>query len=152
MIPASDAVSTTGAFVTLARDWMRGHGFTMPWVWTQECGEILGQHGHILLHVPPILNDLFSPMPRRWAKKLAGGVYPARMIDTKRLPGACGPVINPYLYEGSLLFQLHYMLKCAPAAQERVLDMRECGLKPWGQRTRVVGKRAGTWQRQRSLK
>jgi hypothetical protein len=147
MIPASEAVSTTGAFVSLARDWMNGHGFTMPWVWTQECGQLLGQHGHILLHVPPILNDLFAPMPRRWAKKLADGHYPADMIDTKRLDGASGKEVNPYLYKGSLMFRLHYMLKCAPISLESKLEMTGWGTKPWGQSSLVLGKRAAIWQR-----
>lgn len=149
MIPHSEAVWTTAAFVTLARDWMRGHGFPMPWVWTQECGDTLGQHGHILLHVPPILNDLFRPMPRRWAKRLARGYYPAGMIDAKRLAGACGLEVNPMLYEASLMGQLQYMLKCAPAELEAKLDMLRWRRKPWGQKSYVIGLRASAWQGRR---
>lgn len=149
MIPAGEAVTATGAFVTLARQWMHGHGYAMPWVWTQESGEKLGQHAHILMHVPPMLNDLFGPMPRRWAKKLAGGHYPAGMIDTKRLEGACGPEVNSLLYEASLMGQLQYMLKCAPPELEEMLDMLRWRRKPWGQRSYIIGLRASAWQHPR---
>lgn len=149
-IDAERAVWATGQFINLARDWMRGHGYAMPWAWVQECGDTFGQHAHILLHVPPELDDLFRTMPRRWAKAILSGVYVKGTVQSQRLTGARVIQANPARYEATLLGKLHYMLKCAPAPLEHALGMRGWGHKPWGQRTRVIGKRAGVWQRRKS--
>lgn len=146
-IDAERAVWATGQFIGKARDWMRHHGHTMPWVWVQETGDTFGQHAHILLHVPPELADLFRPMPRRWAKAINSGVYVKGTVQSQRLAGASAIEANPMRYQAAMLGKLHYMLKCAPAPLEYALEMRGWGHKPWGQRTRVIGKRAAAWQR-----
>lgn len=148
-IDASEAVKATGDFIGKAREWMRGHGHSMPWAWVQECGDTFGQHAHILLHVPPELDELFGPMPRRWAKSLLSGRYTRGTVQSKRLEGARAAETNPHRYRAALLGKLHYILKCAPAPLEYELEMREWGFKPWGQATRVIGKRAGVWQRRK---
>jgi len=119
----------------------------MPWVWVQETGDTFGQHAHILLHVPPELNDLFRPMPRRWAKAILPSGYVPKTVQFQRLAGVSAIEANPLRYEAALMGKLHYMLKCAPAALESVLGLHGWGGKPWGQLTRVIGKRAGVWQR-----
>ena len=149
-IEPEDAVRATGAFVSLARDWMRNHGFSMPWVWVQECGVVFGQHAHILLHVPAELEGLFRPMPRRWAKAILSGHYVAHTVKTERLASAYSAQHNRWQYEAALLGKLSYMLKCSPSKNEAPLGMLGYGYKPWGQRSYVVGKRAGAWQKGRS--
>lgn len=146
-IDADKAVWATGQFIDRAREWMRHHGHPMPWVWVQETGDVFGQHAHILLHVPPELDELFRPMPRRWVKAILGGGYVPQAVQSKRIAGASTCEANPRRYEAAMLGRLHYMLKCAPASLEYALGMRECGHKTWGQLTRVIGKRAGVWQR-----
>lgn len=146
-IDAKASVWITGQFIKMARDWMRFHGHPMPWVWVQECGDTFGQHAHILLHVPPELDLLFRTMPRRWSKSLLGGTYVAKTCKSERLAPAYASEANPALYEAVLLGKLHYMMKCAPQPLEYALGMRGWGHKPWGQLTRVVGKRAAVWQR-----
>jgi hypothetical protein len=146
-IDAGGAVKATGQFIDKARQWMRGHGYAMPWVWVQEYGQTLGQHAHILLHVPPELDDLFRPMPRRWAKSFTGGHYIKDHVDSKMLSAAKSAMINPGAYEAQLKGRLQYMLKCAPAALEEPLGLRGWGSAEWGQQNRVIGKRAGTWSR-----
>lgn len=146
-IDPGDAVRTTGLFVGKAREWLRGHGYRTAWVWVQETGDTFGQHAHILLHVPPELNDLFRPMPRRWAKAIIPGKYVTGTIDTQRLAGASAIEANPARYEAALLGKVHYMLKCAPAPLEAVLGLQGCGYKDWGQKCRVIGRRASAWQR-----
>ena len=148
-IDAERAVWATGQFINMAREWMRGHGYPMPWVWVQETGDTFGQHAHILLHVPPELNGLFRPMPRRWAKAVLRGGYVNRAVQSQRLAGASAIEANPARYEAALRGKLHYMLKCAPAALESDLGLRGWGHKTWGQQCRVIGKRAGVWQRRR---
>ena len=149
-IDAERAVWATGQFIDKAREWMRDHGHPMPWVWVQETGDTFGQHAHILLHVPSKFDELFRPMPRRWAKAILGGRYVFKTVKSKRVAGAKAIQANPMQYQAGLLGRLHYMLKCAPAPLEHALGMRGWGHKPWGQRTRVIGKRAGVWQRRKS--
>lgn len=145
-VEASSAVTATGEFVKCGRDWMRHHGHAMPWVWVQERGERFGQHAHILLHVPAELDLLFRPMPRRWAKSLSGGKYVARTIDSQRIASAYSCEAYPEPYRAALLGKLHYMMKCAPKHLEAELGLIGWGHKEWGQSSRVLGKRAGTWQ------
>lgn len=151
-IDASDAVRATGAFINRARDWMRWHGYPMPWEWVQESGVTFGQHAHILLYVPAELDLLFRPMPRRWVKAIIAARYVKGTLQSQRLGSAYSCTINPERYEAVLLGKLHYMLKCAPAALEDVLDMRDYRRKPWGQASRVIGKRAAVWQGDRNRK
>lgn len=146
-IDAERAVWATGQFIDKAREWMRDHGHPMAWVWVQETGDTFGQHAHILLHVPPELNELFRPMPRRWAKAIIPGGYVSKALQSQKLAGASAIQTNPARYEAALLGKLNYMLKCAPAPLERDLGLYGWGQKPWAQLTRVVGKRAGVWQR-----
>jgi hypothetical protein len=148
-IDADKAVWATGQFIDKAHDWMRHHGQLMPWVWVQETGDTFGQHAHILLHMPPGFDDLFRPMPRRWTKAILPGGYVSKTVQSQRLAGASAIAIkaNPLCYEAALMGKLHYMLKCAPAPLERDLGLHGWGNEPWGQLTRVIGKRAGVSQR-----
>lgn len=146
-IDASEAVQATGEFIYKAREWMRWHGYPMPWVWVQETGDVFGQHAHILLSVPSELDLLFRPMPRRWAKSFTGGEYQTGHVDSQKLGAAYAADANPALYEAVLKGKLHYMLKCAPATIERPLGLEGWGHKEWGQSCRVIGKRVGAWQR-----
>jgi len=146
-IDAERAVWATGQFIDKAREWMRGHGYAMPWVWVQETGDTFGQHAHILLHVPPELDELFGPMPRRWAKAILRGRYVSKTVRSDRLAGARAAMANPMRYQAAMLGKLQYMLKCAPAALEEPLGLRGWGSAEWGQQNRVIGKRAGTWSR-----
>jgi hypothetical protein len=131
----------------MARDWMRGHGYpVMPWTWVQETGVTFGQHAHILLYVPPVLDDLFRPMPRRWVKAIAGRTYARDLVDTRRLTGAKSASINPGAYEAQRLGRLAYMQKNAPEEWAEPLGLAPHISKPWGQSSRVIGKRASHWQ------
>lgn len=140
------SVAATGAFIKLARDWLHDRGHPVRWTWVQEYGPKYGAHCHLLLHVPAELEELFRPMPKRWARKVLGGVYVARVMQSQRLGMAMSAEANSAAYEAQLLGKVHYMLKCAPAALEAPLGMTGRGHKPWGQSCLVYGKRAGAWQ------
>jgi hypothetical protein len=146
-IEAEQSVWVTGQFIKMARNWMKSHGYPMPWVWVQERGDTFGQHAHILLHVPAELDLLFRPMPLRWCKSLLSGKYVSGTIQSQRLSAAYSHKANPAPYEAALLGKLHYMMKCAPEPLEAALGMEGWGHKPWGQSSQVIGKRAGVWQR-----
>ncbi|NMW32045.1 hypothetical protein HKD42_08225 [Altererythrobacter sp. RZ02] len=145
-IDGKRSVAATGQFVTRAREWLRGHGHAMPWVWVQETGDVFGQHCHLLLHVDRSMKDLFGPMPLRWVKAILPERYVAKTLDTQTLPAARSAASNPLAYEAQLLGKLHYMMKTAPASLEEPLGMAGRGHKPWGQSCPVYGKRAAVWQ------
>lgn len=145
-ICAEGSVAATGDFVRRARDWLGGHGHSMPWVWVQECGERFGQHCHMLLQVAPELDNLFRPMPLRWVKAIVPSHYETGTLQCQKLAAARSAQNNPAAYEAQLQGKLHYMLKCAPERLEGPLSMIGWGMKPWGQSCRVYGKRAGVWQ------
>lgn len=149
-IDAEQATAATGQFIDKAREWMRRHGYSvMPWVWVQETGDTFGQHAHILLYVPSELEDLFRPMPTRWARAIACRGRVGGLVDTKPLPGAKSASINPGAYEAQLLGRLAYMLKNAPEEWAEPLGLAFYISKPWGQRSKVYGRRASCWQTRR---
>jgi hypothetical protein len=141
------SVGATGDFIKLAREWMNERHYPMPWAGVQERGPKLGAHCHILLHVPLDVAPLFSPMPKRWARKLLGGKYFKGVVDTTKLSLADAPHALPAAYEAEVLGRVHYMLKCAPAALEGPLGMvgrGAQGLGPimpglWQARGRLAG-------------
>ncbi|RDC60872.1 hypothetical protein HME9302_02088 [Alteripontixanthobacter maritimus] len=104
----------TGNFVKLARDLSTARDQLMPGAWVQECGKRFGQYCHLLLHVPPELDQLFRPMPLRWVKGILPGRYWADTLQSQKLGAARSVQDNPAAYEVELKGKLHYMLKRAP--------------------------------------
>ncbi|MBL0769572.1 hypothetical protein JI743_12215 [Sphingopyxis sp. DHUNG17] len=121
----------------------------MPWAWVQEGSSRFGQHVHILLHVPPLLDPLFRSMPLRWTKANLPGPYVAGVLQTQRLKFSGG--VNSHAYKAELLGKLHYMLKTAPAELESIVGLAGHGHKQWGQSCLVIGKRVGVWQHRKSV-
>lgn len=136
----------TGQFIKMAREWMASHGFKTTWMWVQECGDVIGAHCHILMHVPPILDPLFRSKPRSWVKRVLGGRYVGGVLLTKRLLHAprAGRVSDAYRAE--IHGRIHYMLKCAPAQFEPNLDVHGWSVVSWGKKQLVFGKRLCVWQ------
>lgn len=142
-----DAVTATGDFITLVRDWLRAQGAKSVWAWVQEYGRVKGAHVHILLHVPPDLAPLFSRLPLRWVKRLLPGRYVKGVLDTQRSPelgkSYWGLWSDPDSWRRH---KVQYVLKCAPEALKAKLGVNEWGPDKWGQSGRVYGKRVGIWQ------
>jgi hypothetical protein len=63
-----DCTRATGRFLKQAGDWLRRLGRSLAYVWVQERGARIGQHVHILLHVPADLARRFSGLQRGWLK------------------------------------------------------------------------------------
>jgi len=77
-----DCVKSIGRFLKLQRDWIASKDAELAYVWTQESAPCVGQHAHILLHVPPPIVRQASNMHRRWLA--ASGVISSRgIIRTK---------------------------------------------------------------------
>lgn len=145
-IDARDNRDATGHFIKLASDWLRARGHRLVWAWVQEWSDRNGAHVHMLLHVPPAFDPLFSHMPRRWVRTVLGKVGIARTLRTRKLATGTGVGSRTGVYQALVTGKAHYMLKCAPAALEAKLDMLGRGPKSWGRQCAVFGKRLGIWQ------
>ncbi len=141
-IDGRENAKATGRFIKLASDWARQHGYRLKWAWVQEWGSFNGAHVHILLHVPPMLDPIFRPMPLRWAKRLLPAAYVSGVVECQKLVYAA----NTRAREVEVLGKVHYMLKCAPAAFESNLGMVGRGYVAWGKSCMVTGKRLARWQ------
>lgn len=79
-----DGVRATGRFLKQAGDWLRRHGRRLTYVWVQERGRRVGQHVHVLLHVPPACARRFGQLQRGWLRAsgatLSKGVVKTRPI------------------------------------------------------------------------
>lgn len=139
-LSAKSAVKATGEFITSVREWLRGHREHLDWAWVQESTPG-NAHCHILLHIPPAFDRLFGSMPRRWVKKLLGGRYVKRAVNTRRLELCMSPWAHAEAQRAELMAKVHYMLKTTPAQLEDVLGMTGRGYKPWGRSCAVYGKR-----------
>lgn len=64
----ADCTKATGRFLKHAGDWLRRRGHRIAYLWVQESGARVGQHVHMLIHVPPDLARRFSQLQRRWLK------------------------------------------------------------------------------------
>lgn len=80
----ADAVGATGRFLKHAQDWLRRHGYRLAYIWVQERGRRVGQHVHILLHVPPACARRFGQLQRGWLRTsgatLSKGVVKTRPV------------------------------------------------------------------------
>lgn len=141
-IDGRDNANLTGRFIKLASDWARQHGYRLKWAWVQEWGSFNGAHVHILLHVPPLFDPIFRPMPLRWAKRLLPAAYVTGVVECQKVVYAA----NTRAREAEVLGKVHYMLKCAPVAFESKLGMVGRGYVEWGKSCIVTGKRLARWQ------
>ena len=141
-IDSRDNATITGRFIKLASDWARQHGYRLNWAWVQEWGPHNRAHVHILLHVPPLFDPIFRPMPLRWTKRLLPDAYVTGVLECQKL----GFRTNTPAREADVIGKVHYMLKCAPAALEVELAMLGRGYREWGHQCATFGKRSAIWQ------
>lgn len=151
-IDARDNAAATARFVKLVSQWARRRGYRLNWLWVQEWGRINGAHVHLLLHVPPELDDWFGPLPKKWsALCLPKNKYVRKAVDTRKLYPPESRELAVGAYEARLWGKVHYMLKCAPEDLERELGMVGRGQEPWGQSGITFCMRAGIWQGWRTV-
>lgn len=147
-IDPRDNARATGRFIKMASEWMRARGCRLRWAWVQESSDGFRAHVHMLLHVPPDLEPLFSPMPTRWVRRIVGAGYVSRTTRSQMVPYPlnAGDTASLDAYRTEIGGKVHYMLKAAPAALEARLGMVGAGPKDWGKHCRVFGKRLAIWQ------
>lgn len=136
--------AATGAFLKRASDWLRSLGYSTAFVWTQERGDKIGQHAHILMHVPPHLARRFAGRQRGWLKqggaRFHKGLIKSRPIG-RSLSAAMIPGYAQGAYEQNLSVVTCYILKEADDGARGLLThlFRQTG-------NGIVGKRASTSQ------
>lgn len=107
----------TGRLLKFAGDWLRRHRAQLAYVWVQERGPRVGQHAHILLHVPPALARRFSELQRGWLKasgaRIIKGLIRTRPVGRTYRLSISGP---HEAYRNNLKRVTSYMLKQAAPA------------------------------------
>ena len=78
----ADGVRATGRFLKQAQDWVRRLGHRLAYVWVQERGRRVGQHVHILLHVPPGCVRRFGQLQRGWLRT-SGAILSKGIVKTR---------------------------------------------------------------------
>ena len=137
-----DHTPATSKFLAQACAAMRTKGCRTAYVWSQEWGPVVGQHVHILIHVPPDLATWFAKLQRGWLKRC--GVERGRnVIKTKRIGHSyaaafsTGPLAT--VYQLNLWNLVNYILKDAePKALGLLEQPATLGGSP------VHGKRSAT--------
>lgn len=65
----TDHTTATINFLNYARGALFAKGERTAFVWSQEWGRVVGQHVHILIHVPLHLTAWFTKLQRGWLKR-----------------------------------------------------------------------------------
>ena len=118
---AADSIAAIGKFLKLLRDAARRHRAEVGYIWVRETGETIGDHVHILLHVPDIPKWYARRKPR-WLK--LSGLSPIRGGSCTRLIRGCGQdelgdIRSPALYAENLKRLERYLMKhCSREVQQ----------------------------------
>ncbi len=140
----TDHVAATSHYLKLARDFLQSHEHDTAYVWTRECGRTVGEHVHILIHVPPHFIKLFSKRQRRWPK-LCGAKQGKGTVKTlpigRSYSAALSTGISAEVYQINLRRVVEYLVKDAePKARVHLTDAKNTYGSP------VHGKRSATSQ------
>ena len=135
-----DGVRATGRFLKQAQDWLRRLGHRLAYVWVQERGRRVGQHVHILLHVPPACARRFGQLQRRWLRT-CGATFGKGVVKTRPVGRGYAAALSKgesgYLRDLDRV--LRYVLK------QSSVRRAGSGSHPWGTSgSLVLGKRCST--------
>jgi len=139
---AADPIASIGKFLKLLRDAARRHEAQVSYVWVRETGPIVGDHVHILLHVPAI-PEWFARRKPRWLK--LSGLSPVRGGSRTRIIRGCaqsdaGDLTSPALFRANLKTLEKYLLKHCSKEVQTALGVHSRGP------CLVVGKRVSISQ------
>jgi len=139
---AADPISAIGKFLKLLSDAARRRGEKVSYVWVRETGDTVGDHVHILLHVPAIPN-WFARRKARWLR--LSGLTPIRGGSRTRVIKGCaqdelGNFKSPELYAANLNTLESYLMKHCSIEVEQGFGISSRGP------SLVVGKRVSISQ------
>lgn len=120
----TDPVPAIGRLMKLMRDGARRHGHSLSYIWVREVGTTVGEHVHILVHVPPELKSWFARRKPGWLKRLGAG-RGRGISDTRIIRGAQTSVgvtvTSPELFNVNLQNVTAYVLKhCSTDVQRHL--------------------------------
>lgn len=138
-----DAIIATGQLMKLMCDGARRRGHRISYVWVRENGAVVGDHVHILFHLPAALARWYTRRKPGWLKR-CGTTKRAGTSVTKRIPGA-HPVPNGVrtgsdLYARNLQQLECYLLKHCSRETSKLLGINAKGS------CEVVGRRVSISQ------
>lgn len=125
-----DPVRATGQYLKLVSDALRKRGHATAYLWVQECGPVIGQHVHILLHLPPAFTHWFKRRQPGWLRScgVASRKGHARSKSIGETYQQClGDALKRESYRRELRHLLSYLLKDAEPKARAVLGIRHVG-------------------------
>lgn len=117
-----DPVAATGKLMKLMRDGASRHGETLAYVWVREKGPVVGEHVHVLFHLPAALGPWFRRNKAGWLNRCGAGRV-GQGSKTTRIHGYSAQTGRPDvtsvdLYLANLKVVVDYVLKhCSPDVQ-----------------------------------
>lgn len=137
-----DSIAATGRFLKLMRDALRKRRNQTCHIWVREDGRVVGQHTHLLIHVPPDELRWFNRSRRRWLKMCGmewqKGVWKSCAIrGANKSPSA---QTSEKTHQINVLRALRYMLKHTRRNVRQTLQL------PYAPPCQLVGKRIATSQ------
>jgi len=140
-----DCTRATGRFLKCAGDWLRRRGGHIAYLWVQEGGSRVGQHVHMLVHVPADLARRFSELQRGWLKG-CGAEFRRGLIKSRPVGSSYRAALCPeqHAYGENLRRVLGYLLKEAdrdghPSARRSLVQGKRCAISQnIGPRARAV--------------
>jgi hypothetical protein len=138
------------AYFKLARDWMATKGIRFAYAYTLENGPAVGEHAHILFHLPPSLAAAYFKRWPKWRARIvkrfadSAFLYPnARVIMTRSIGGSDKAYLtNPARHASNLQIVQGYILKAA--TPETIAELKLA--KPHKAGGVIMGRRAGWWR------
>lgn len=124
-----DPVEATGRFLKLVKDAARRRGAQVAHVWVREVGPVVGEHVHVLLHVP----DFPGWLQRRksnWLKQ-CGAIAASGSSRTRTIRGcrqdSHGQLQSPGLYGANLKTLEAYVLKHCSSDVSEAFGFKSAG-------------------------
>lgn len=142
-VGVADGVAATGRLMKLICDGARRRGQRVSYVWVRENGVIVGDHVHVLFHLPEGLSRWYATRKPGWLKR-CGATRRAGTSKTTSIWGAdttgTGVSTGSGLYLANLKQLERYVLKhCSPEVSKLL------GIKKKGS-SGIVGKRVSISQ------
>ena len=122
------------------REWVNSRGGQFAAIWVREIGPTVGEHVHILLHVPANLQPEFAAKMRHW-RRIIGPARGVGLVKTKTIRRTHHDGSEQSDSDRNLHAVLNYMLKGHDQASQQAnlqLKRKDCGT--------VEGKRCGYTQ------
>jgi hypothetical protein len=126
----SDGLEATSRLMKLICDGARRRGHRVSYLWVRETGQTVGDHVHILFHLPEPLVGWYRKRKSGWLRR-CGATFTEGTSKTTRVRGSTpvvtGVVTRSELYEDNLKKLGNYVLKHCSRATSKALRINDNG-------------------------